>query len=334
MDVNTRNRTELKSYFVKNSIPTESNFAELIDGMLNQKDDGLVKLPDNPLSIEASGDETSERKLINFYRNFGDSTPDWTLNLNPRSEPNNPETAKLGFNISDGEGNSRLFIDHNNGNVGIGNIDPKAELDVDGTVNATTFTGDGSALENLSADKITTGTLNVDRIPDLSADKITTETLNADRIPNLSADKITGGTIDGDLNVTGNVGIGTKELKASLNVNGNVGIGTAKPKATLDVNGDMYISDNVGIGIVNPISFAYPVNMTEEKGSTAGNHTEDGRFVFNETSDAWKGGFKSNTGYDRVAGRVLEWVVDTSDAGENDPQTGNIMIGWGKNCAL
>ena len=50
MDVNTRNRAELKSYYVKNSIPTESNFAELIDGMLNQKDDGIVKLPGNPLS--------------------------------------------------------------------------------------------------------------------------------------------------------------------------------------------------------------------------------------------------------------------------------------------
>ena len=36
MDVTTRNRTDLKSYFVKNSVPTESNFAELIDGMLNQ----------------------------------------------------------------------------------------------------------------------------------------------------------------------------------------------------------------------------------------------------------------------------------------------------------
>ena len=43
MDIDKRNRTELKAYFVKNAIPTQSNFAELIDAMLNQKDDGIVK---------------------------------------------------------------------------------------------------------------------------------------------------------------------------------------------------------------------------------------------------------------------------------------------------
>ena len=70
MDVNTRNRAELKSYFVKNSIPTESNFAELVDGMLNQKDDGLVKLPGNPLTIEAAGDSNSEKKVLNIGAGF------------------------------------------------------------------------------------------------------------------------------------------------------------------------------------------------------------------------------------------------------------------------
>jgi len=120
MDVNTRNRAELKSYFVKNSIPTESNFAELVDGMLNQKDDGLVKLPGNPLTIEAAGDSNSEKKVLNIYPSFGDQNPAWTLSLNPRANPNDPATARPGFNISDGEGRSRLFIDRSTGDVGIG----------------------------------------------------------------------------------------------------------------------------------------------------------------------------------------------------------------------
>jgi hypothetical protein len=132
MEVKTRNRTELKSYFVKNSIPTEGNFAELIDGMLNQKDDGFVKLPGNPLSIEAAGDAASEKKALNIYQGFGDPNPAWTLSLNPRSDPNVPGTAKLGFSISDGEGNSRLFIDRTTGNVGIGTTKPITILSIRG----------------------------------------------------------------------------------------------------------------------------------------------------------------------------------------------------------
>lgn len=70
MDVNTRNRADLKAFFVKNSIPTQSNFADLIDGMLNQKDDGFVKAKNLPLSIEAAdpGVADSEKKPSRFTR--------------------------------------------------------------------------------------------------------------------------------------------------------------------------------------------------------------------------------------------------------------------------
>lgn len=51
-------------------------------------------------------------------------------------------------------------------------------------------------IPNISANKITSGTLHVDRIPELSADKITSGTLHADRIPNLNANKINAGTFD------------------------------------------------------------------------------------------------------------------------------------------
>ena len=132
MDINKRNRTDLKSYFVKNSIPTESNFAELIDGMLNQKEDGIAKLAGDPLSIEAAGDDASQQKLINFYRSFADPNPLWTLNLNPRSDPNKPATARVGFSISDGEGNPRLFVDRSTSNVGVGTNKPDQKLTVYG----------------------------------------------------------------------------------------------------------------------------------------------------------------------------------------------------------
>ena len=97
MELNTRGRTELKSYFVKNAIPTESNFVDFIDAVLNLKDDGIVKPPGNPLSIEASGDDASQKKAINFYRSFADDKPSWVINLNPRSDPNKPDSRQAGI---------------------------------------------------------------------------------------------------------------------------------------------------------------------------------------------------------------------------------------------
>lgn len=55
---------------------------------------------------------------------------------------------------------------------------------------------DADRIPNLSATKITSGTLAVSHIPDLSANKITTGSLHVDRIPNLDASKITSGTLD------------------------------------------------------------------------------------------------------------------------------------------
>ncbi len=127
-------RATLKGYFRKNLVPTESNFADLIDGMLNQTDDGIDKPPGDPLRIAAAGDAAGPQKLINFYGNLGDANPAWTLQLNPRSDQNDPATAKAGFSISNGQGASRLFIDRNTGNVGIGTTSSPQQLSLTGGI--------------------------------------------------------------------------------------------------------------------------------------------------------------------------------------------------------
>ncbi|MEF8732823.1 MAG: tail fiber domain-containing protein [Candidatus Accumulibacter meliphilus] len=136
MEIKKLDRKALKSFFVKNAIPTEGNFKDLIDGMINAKDDGIVKLPDEPLSLQADGNATSQKKVINFYGNFADPKPAWTLSLNPRVDANDPATARPGWDIGDADGKSRLFIDQSTGNVGIGTSNPTASLEVSGRIKA------------------------------------------------------------------------------------------------------------------------------------------------------------------------------------------------------
>ena len=131
----TATRAQLQLYFATNCIPTQSNFTDLINGMLNQTDDGIVKSAGNPLSIGAAGDATTAQKVLNLYANLSDPNPAWTLQLNPRSNQNDSSTAHSGFSVSDSTGTSRLFIDAGSFNVGIGTNTPAAKLDINGGAN-------------------------------------------------------------------------------------------------------------------------------------------------------------------------------------------------------
>ncbi len=82
-------------------------------------------------------------------------------------------------------------------NVGINKTNlPSTALDVNGTVTATAFAGNGAAITAINAGNLTTGTLDVNRVPSLDSAKITTGTLDPLRIPNLDSAKITTGTLD------------------------------------------------------------------------------------------------------------------------------------------
>jgi len=112
-----------------------------------------------------------------------------------------------------------------NGNIGIGSASPGQKLDVQGTVRATAFIGDGSGLIGVSNGWTSSG----NNVYETSG---------------------------------GNVGIGTTLLTtAALTVmNGNVGIGTWVPGSTLAVNGSIssnvsgisYFLGNLGIGSTAP----------------------------------------------------------------------------------
>ncbi|WP_315720650.1 MULTISPECIES: hypothetical protein [unclassified Bradyrhizobium] len=217
IDDNKKSRATLKSYFVKNAIPTEQQFSQLIDSLINQRDDGVIKPGGGePLSIEAVGDF---EKAINFYMQISDASPAWTLSLRPRSNPNDPQTGRPGLSINDAAGNSRLAVDAANGRVGIGVVAPAERLEVGGRIRA--------------------GLLTIGA-PDVNVDY-----------------SYVGGSAAGDLTTTyalavgisgaqlGRTALNGKDIsfrvnnvqRATFAANGHLGIGTPSPAAMLDVAG-------------------------------------------------------------------------------------------------
>jgi hypothetical protein len=114
-----KNRSTLKGYFTKGAIPTESNFADLVDSMLNQEDDNIGKLPNDPLRITATG---VDEALINFFRlDQNQETLAWQVKQKPG--------GKSGLSFGDDTA-TRLFIEGGTGNLSIGTTTPVARLDI------------------------------------------------------------------------------------------------------------------------------------------------------------------------------------------------------------
>jgi hypothetical protein len=126
-DEHKRNRADLAGFFVKNAIPTESNFSELIASGLNQRDDGIAKPADGPVSLQGT-DRRGLRRVLDLFNDFSDDMPSWTLSV--QGAPRN------GLGIGSGSDDSiRLFIDAASGNVGINTSTPGTTLDVNGDLN-------------------------------------------------------------------------------------------------------------------------------------------------------------------------------------------------------
>ncbi len=122
MAITTKNRKDLKSNFVKNAIPTEQNFADLVDAQINQADDGVFKLAGEPFSVVAAGGD--QKRALRLYANYPAANPDWMISLNPAQTPGDAATNRPGFGITDGAGNTRLFLDAS-GRLGLGTNEPQ-----------------------------------------------------------------------------------------------------------------------------------------------------------------------------------------------------------------
>jgi hypothetical protein len=123
----TKSRQELRSRFVRNAIPTEADFADLIASSINQADDGLLRLPDQSLGVARP---KADVPVLRFFADPAAETAVWQMQL--------IGTDKPGFGLSSPTGPTALFLDGATGNVGIGTDKPTSKLHVQGSMRVDT----------------------------------------------------------------------------------------------------------------------------------------------------------------------------------------------------
>ncbi len=129
-----RNRQALRSRFVRQAIPTEADFADLIASSLNLVDDGVLKLPDQPLGLvpPKRSKSVQQKGVLNFFTATDEAEAAWQMQLIGDTHP--------GFGLADHKGTLALLVDAT-GNVGIGTATPRVKLDVQGALHCDSISG-------------------------------------------------------------------------------------------------------------------------------------------------------------------------------------------------
>lgn len=135
---NITNRNKLKAFFTKGSLPDESAFEKLIDSTFNIADDRL-DINDDGLMIYPS--DNGKEKLLSFFEDKKNTKATWALSVSTRDEggiflhqldqdDHEEETE------NEAELQPALFIQKDDGKVGLGTSSPEQKLDVKGIVAA------------------------------------------------------------------------------------------------------------------------------------------------------------------------------------------------------
>jgi hypothetical protein len=124
----TRTRDMLKKQFQQGKMPTEEDFSDLIESMLNMLDEGFDKTPEDGFKVA----QLRDGKLMSFYKDINIGNALWSFGL---------EKSGDNLSIQDAQDNSLLTLssitDGNNirrAAVGIHQSQPQYELDVAGCI--------------------------------------------------------------------------------------------------------------------------------------------------------------------------------------------------------
>lgn len=131
-----RDRVTLKAFFKQGALPTEQDYADLIDAMVNQIDDGFEKSSKDGFVVRTLAE--ADRTLISFYKERGSTYPSWQIAFG--EEPGTLEIKRgEAFDTPAIEGEATTppaFVLTRDGDVGIGESAPRHKLDVSGAIRA------------------------------------------------------------------------------------------------------------------------------------------------------------------------------------------------------
>lgn len=138
-----KDRNELKDRFRNGNRPSQDEFHDLIDSMLNIKQEGFNKTPDDGLKIA----QLNHGALLSFYENIDLKSPIWSIRLDrgtqslaftQKNEDRDTDrdilTLNSGLDAREGQSGTRS-------RVGINKKSPQHELDVEGTIASDGRTG-------------------------------------------------------------------------------------------------------------------------------------------------------------------------------------------------
>lgn len=115
----SKKRQELYDKFITGNKPTQDDFTDLIDSMINIADDGIgASKAGEPMEIVEQG---INQRLLDF--SSSKDNPIWRVSAKATNGVN-------GLNLATVDNESKLFIKKDNGLIGINNEDPKAKLHI------------------------------------------------------------------------------------------------------------------------------------------------------------------------------------------------------------
>jgi hypothetical protein len=125
-------RNALKNKFRKGKMPSEQDFSNLIDSMVNILEEGFDKTSRDGLKISQL---MGSGRLLSFYKNIAVENPQWFMELSNNDNklyigtPTSPRVLSLYSHNNQNDGNNNLRVA-----VGINKDTPRTTLDVDGTI--------------------------------------------------------------------------------------------------------------------------------------------------------------------------------------------------------